>query len=354
MNVMDLTPICLNKRYISLTWIIFAFTLLFLYKNNEDLADYSKREEDSTPQIQMNEQQFIGQNHGTKMMGLHSVKGVCSKGDPPWNNQWIKSQLKEFIAVYNRRPAENTLGTPLMHQFALWCIVRHLAPKHIIESGVHRGLGTWLLRKAAPNTQLILVDPKHDLDLVYEDMNNDTLYFTGRKFRDFGSMQHWRDVDIDFNQTLAFIDDHHTPLIRIPHAHRVGIRHMIFEDNYWIGFSDCFSLKQACACVMGWKECEQFKYKNAFGTQTRPLRDSDVQKARHIFESMEIYSEFPMIWNAWHPGVTLFAQESENYLYSETNGTNLLASLGLTRFPPKSHMDGRYTYGNIAYVKLSY
>lgn len=287
-------------------------------------------------------------------VGITVNNGVCSKGQPPWSKSWILSELEPFLQAFDQRPADNKLGTPIMHQFAMWCIVRKLQPRHIIESGVLHGLGTWLLRQAAPQAQLILLDPTVNLDLVYTDRNNDTLYFTGRRFRDFASARYWSDVDIDFSQTLAFIDDHHTPLMRIPHARRVGIRHMIFEDNYWLGFYDCFSMKQACACVMGWRECANFKYKDAYGAQKRLLRHDDITSAAKIFKELNIYNEFPMMWNVWHEGVTMVSKQSTNYLFAETNGSVVLGELRLHSFPPESHLNGKYTYANIAYVELRY
>ena len=37
--------------------------------------------------------------------------------------------------------------------------LRYHQPEHIIESGIYKGLGTWMLRQAAPQAQLILIDP---------------------------------------------------------------------------------------------------------------------------------------------------------------------------------------------------
>ena len=286
--------------------------------------------------------------------GVQKRNGVCSKGDPPWTYDWLRSELRHFLHVYDQRLGDNMRGTPLMHQFAVWSIVRALKPRHIIESGIMNGLGTWIVRQAAPDAQLILLDPSTQLDLTYRDTHDDTFYFTGRNFRDFSSMPHWNDVTIDVNRTLAFIDDHHTPLRRIAHARRVGIRHMIFEDNYWLGFADCFSLKQACACVMGEQVCNQFKYRDAFGLQTRALRADDVTTSARIFSNMRLYAEFPMIWNVWHPGVTMISKESRNFLFPHKNGSQLLREHGLTRFPPKSQLNGYYTYGNVALIELVY
>ena len=72
--------------------------------------------------------------------------------------------MSQFLVVYI------SLGTGIHHQFGLWCIMRFLKPKHIIESGVFRGLGTWIMRQAAPSAQIIVIDPsvRHKF-LRYED-----------------------------------------------------------------------------------------------------------------------------------------------------------------------------------------
>ena len=47
--------------------------------------------------------------------------------------------------------------------------LRHARPETIVESGVHIGLGTWILRQAAPHARLILLDPDwRKEELVYE------------------------------------------------------------------------------------------------------------------------------------------------------------------------------------------
>lgn len=284
--------------------------------------------------------------------GVELRRGVCSKGEAPWNRTELMAELPRFLQAYNRRPDENRLGTPIMHQFAVWCIIRTLKPRHIIESGVLRGLGTWILRQAAPDAQLILLDPRTKLDLAYVDQNNDTLYFIGDKFRDFSTLSQWHDVRLDAERTLAFIDDHHTPFVRIAHARRANIGHMIFEDNYWRGFADCLSLKQGCACLLGQEECSDFKYRNAWGRTSREFRQEDFDTISETFRNLSVYAEFPMIWNLGENRPISVAENSSNFLYSDTDGKSLLLEHGLKTLPPPSHIGGSYTYFNIAYIKL--
>ena len=79
---------------------------------------------------------------------------VCAIGDPPFSREFLKQELSAFVPVFLRRPGgRNAGGTELFHAFALWATLRWFKPAHIIESGAFLGLGTWLLRQAAPTAQ---------------------------------------------------------------------------------------------------------------------------------------------------------------------------------------------------------
>eukprot|EP01068_Selenidium_serpulae_P020289 Selendium_serpulae@DN8206_c0_g1_i1.p1 len=65
---------------------------------------------------------------------------LCDIGAPPFDMDWILSELKIFREVFRKSPRQqNKYGTQIPHQFALWCFVRHFRPKQIIESGAHKG-----------------------------------------------------------------------------------------------------------------------------------------------------------------------------------------------------------------------
>jgi hypothetical protein len=120
------------------------------------------------------------------------------------------------------------------HLFATWFMVRALKPTHIVESGVFKGLGTWLLEQAAPEARLFCIDPEPGAR-VYESPR--ATYLTD----DFARIS-W---DAPRDSTLLFFDDHQDELRRVDEARQLGFRHLIFEDNYPPGQGDCFSLKQA-------------------------------------------------------------------------------------------------------------
>lgn len=103
----------------------------------------------------------------------------------------------------------------------VYAIVRALQPTAIIESGVFRGLTTWLMRQAAPEAEILCFDP--DLD---------HLHYRDAKAR--YSRQDWSTADLsglDPGGTLAFFDDHIAQGRRILEAAERGITRLLFDDN---------------------------------------------------------------------------------------------------------------------------
>ena len=151
----------------------------------------------------------------------------CGIGESPVSRAQMLADLPRFVAqVYARRPrgwSDDTMfnagGTGFMHQFYLWSLVRALKPKHIIESGAYNGLGTWQLRQAAPEAQIIVVSPR--TPHVYVDQHSDTRYFTDDSFQDFATID-WSCVEgLDPASTVIFIDDHQSGFRRMLEARTV-------------------------------------------------------------------------------------------------------------------------------------
>eukprot|EP00668_Euglena_longa_P029488 GGOE01036837.1.p1 GENE.GGOE01036837.1~~GGOE01036837.1.p1 ORF type:complete len:497 (+),score=120.83 GGOE01036837.1:44-1534(+) len=182
------------------------------------------------------------------------TRQCCNKflGAQPWTREALLKDLKHFIRdVYPRRPIKvNTFGMRLSHAFGCWFIVKTLQPKYILESGVHRGQSTWLMRQAAPEAKIISMDPR--TDMTYWDKG--TTYYTGngvgksgydvKPFKDFAEID-WSFI-VDKNEALILWDDHQNEFKRILKAYELGFRHMIFDDNWSPLQGDNYSLKQVC------------------------------------------------------------------------------------------------------------
>ena len=280
---------------------------------------------------------------------LRKEDNVCVKGNPPVTKEWIKGQLKEFLAVLKKKPVEDEKFTSgVMHVFALWCMVRHLQPEYIVESGVHRGLGTWILRQAAPNAKLVLLDPRYllgnkDWTVHYIDTKPDTRYFVGPNFTDFAQMD-WKKY-IDPAKTFAYIDDHQNPVRRIQESSDMGFKHLMFDDNYWYG-GDMISLKVSCALLMNELRASDVVYRDDFAKVERDVTEHDLAQMYGAFDGLiDVYYEFPMI---------VYAKASTNmdtkhYLFPQTDISEVFKEYGYME-PVDERFGSQYT--GILYVRL--
>lgn len=145
-----------------------------------------------------------------------------------------REAVPEFVAVYRSRPiAQNPLGMGFNHCFATWFILRTMQPKLVVESGVWRGQSTWLIEKAAPDAEIVAIDPQPQ-----------SRVYTSRKARyetaDFSRLD-WSRADV--GNAVVFFDDHQNAYERLKDMRWLGFRHAIFEDNYPCGEGDCYSLR---------------------------------------------------------------------------------------------------------------
>lgn len=237
----------------------------------------------------------------------------CAIGELPVQRSQMLSELPKFTTeVYEKRPRGwsaatkfNAGGTGFMHQFYLWMLVRALQPKHIIESGAYNGLGTWQLRQAAPDAQIIVISPA--TPHLYVDRHNDTRYFTDRYFRDFASID-WSCIQgLDRARTVIFFDDHQSGYRRMLEAHARGFHHMMFDDNAPPPKSDHFSVKGACAAshgkVNGLTKWDDFR---GIKTSWYPWKHGQFNVTEHQLHRVgmsfsrvvDIYAEMPPLWLA--------------------------------------------------------
>ena len=151
-----------------------------------------------------------------------------------------------FISRTDRdRPLKaNDCGVRLSHAFAIWLTARELRPTTIIESGIFAGTSTYFFRAAAPQAEIISIDPLAQpfnkacgAPPRWVDRTNN-LYLTGSSFRDFAHIN-WTAWAIrgrvQPSTTLVFFDDHQYAYHRIALMRQHGFRHAIFEDNFASG-----------------------------------------------------------------------------------------------------------------------
>jgi hypothetical protein len=203
-------------------------------------------------------------------------------GAPPFARQAMKERLPEFLRVFAERPfKDNHGGMRAPHLFGAWFMVQTLRPTHIVESGIFKGLGTWLLEQAAPEARLCCIDP-NPASIVYRSAR--AQYFT----RDFSEIP-W---DLPRETTLLFFDDHQDALSRVELAEQAGFVHLIFEDNYPAERGDCYSLKKA---LMG----EAVPPPKSLGQRAlRALKGptpAQEDPVGYLERTLETYFEFPPV-----------------------------------------------------------
>lgn len=103
----------------------------------------------------------------------------------------------------------------------VYAVVRALRPAVIVESGVFRGLTTWLMRQAAPEARILCFDPNLG-NLHYRDP-------AARYATDDWSTHDFAGADL--SGALAFFDDHISQARRIREASERGFRRILFDDN---------------------------------------------------------------------------------------------------------------------------
>ena len=145
-------------------------------------------------------------------------------GEVGWTNSDVRASIPEFLEIYKYRPISiNEGGMRSPHMFATWFMLRKLRPKIIVESGVWKGQGTWIIEQALPKSQIICFDIDFS-ELIYkskkaEYVESDVKYYNWNKFN-------------ENEELLFFFDDHQNAFDRIRWSHYNGFKHFIFEDNY--------------------------------------------------------------------------------------------------------------------------
>ena len=129
----------------------------------------------------------------------------------------------EFFSLYSERPVrDNSGGSGFNDSLWLFVVARAFEPALIVESGVHRGHSTWLLRQACPDAELFC----YDIDLsrlIYRDPK--ARYHEGD----------WMEAPfpaLDPGKSLGFFDDHISHALRLRQAHDRGFRQLLFDDNF--------------------------------------------------------------------------------------------------------------------------
>lgn len=189
------------------------------------------------------------------------------------NNKKILIDIKNFLKIYKNRPIkDNKHGMRINHMFAFYYLLKKMKPKYIIESGVFKGQGTWLIKTVLPNSKIFSID----LDLTQRTYISKRVKYLDYDFKYFNEK-------IEPDKTLAFFDDHTDHLERIKQCKYLNIKHIIFEDNYEIDKGDFNSLKLIL-------KQKNFIHKIHFSSHLKTLMIFTIEILKKIFLTNYIFN----------------------------------------------------------------
>ena len=153
-----------------------------------------------------------------------------------------KNYLEEFHQLYGRRPIENNEGgMKSPHLFATYCLLKTLNPTFIVESGVWKGQGTWLMRQALPNAHIASFDVDFS-NLVYQD---EKAKYIQADIKNVNWESFFKEhPPLNPETSLLFLDDHQNFIDRLILLKNSPFKHVMFEDNYPSNHGDCVSPKK--------------------------------------------------------------------------------------------------------------
>ena len=224
---------------------------------------------------------------------------LCTKANDLWSVDELRGALPIFFKIYLDRPIRaNFHGISMNHAFSIWFLAQKLKPSVIIESGVYRGQGTWMLRNGSgPDTKIYSIDPRNPSILVFRDASPRTTYFMGDKFHDFGKIP-WSKLltPQEIRSTLVVLDDHMSSVKRTLQALRVGFQHLWYDDNWKYEKADCYSFNTVCSPSHGTKGVV---YKDNFGAFSKVISyEEHRQNVVFLQDNIDAYFEFPPIYNS--------------------------------------------------------
>jgi len=159
----------------------------------------------------------------------------------------------------------------------------------VIESGVWKGQGTWLIENTLPDANVFSIDIALNLRQY---ISKKVKYFD----QDFKLID-WSMID-NKEQTVIFFDDHQNALQRLIDAKKLGFRHFIFEDNYSAQHGDCYTLKKAFQHA-GYKA----NYGVGFKAKIKELLYSgkvnikpNSEDSDYLQQLLDVYYEFPPVF----------------------------------------------------------
>lgn len=250
---------------------------------------------------------------------------MLSLGVQLWDFEDVQFLMDEFLELYSSRPIKNNYGgMSSTHLFWTWYVLKKIQPKNIIESGIFKGQGTWLIANACPEANIYSID----LDLsrrVYID--NKVKYYD----KDF-SLIEWGEVIEDTENTLCFFDDHQNAYLRLQQMKWMGFKKAMFEDNYPISQGDCYSCKKVLS------EC-------GLVVNGEKIIEANGTHARYFKKNIKTYTTLPPLFKN---EMTRWGDEWDDINYPTPHA--IFSEKDVSRYKIVKHEAADYTW--ICYVEL--
>ena len=139
-----------------------------------------------------------------------------------FEKKFLLKQLKVFLKIYKYKPISNNYsGMKVEHCFALYCFLKKIKPKYVIESGVWKGQTTWLIKKTLKNVKLFSID----IDLSQKEIDFKDVVYLNKDITKYN----WDKINKD--NSLIIFDDHVCFSERIDFLIKNKFKHIIFDDN---------------------------------------------------------------------------------------------------------------------------
>lgn len=227
---------------------------------------------------------------------------------------YTKNDLDEFMqTVYFPQMSHNDGGMNLSDMFSFWFFLKTMQPRVVIESGVHKGLSTKLIRTTlGPHVKIICLDPCTVGEGGFVDDNPNTTYHVGSHFIDFTQ---YDTSAFDPDTLLCFFDDHQNAAQRLLSCRQKGILHTFFNDNYPVGCGSHYSIQHLID--MDPRNC--FDLANQYDYSINTFPQIDMAKRDELLSAIKVYFIFPNLFPSKIPlreGVfdckSFFAEEDAN------------------------------------------
>jgi len=147
--------------------------------------------------------------------------------DPFRDRASLATLLDEFVALYEKRPFNNTGGIRFDSAFAYYVFLQKINPGNVIECGIWRGFSTWLIDSMLPDSQLYCLDPILMMTVMEPIYRPERAWFSTQDFSCFGFSS-----EVAAEACVIF-DDHQNVFPRLEQALNYGICDVILDDNLY-------------------------------------------------------------------------------------------------------------------------